>query len=261
MNNRKNIVGEIINFRGLIYSPINEQGVVFLFGKVAHEFGMYVEVIRTHYPDCVAKRFIGKGRWEEINIEFEYKSSAFKSHLAKAEETDMVVCWEHDWDKLPKHIEVLELKEEIKKLENVSVETPDKISKSSEYDVAEHLKRVPKQLGVLFQETDRRILLLGDKVYNKAAKYRIYYYSPKRVFASIKLMQSGLNIVLFTNAKKIKGVEPLGNNNYAQKWGRVYVKDRKDVTIAINALKKSLGWLNYCVDNNLKTGWYAEAED
>ena len=61
---RKTVVGNLINFRGLVYAPINEQGVVFLFGKVAHEFGMYVELIRTGYPDCIAKRFIGMDKWD-----------------------------------------------------------------------------------------------------------------------------------------------------------------------------------------------------
>ena len=30
----KSIVGDLINFRGLVYSPLNENGVIFLFGKV-----------------------------------------------------------------------------------------------------------------------------------------------------------------------------------------------------------------------------------
>ena len=88
---RKTIVGNLINFRGLVYSPINEPGVVFLFGKVAHEFGMYVELIRTGYPDCIAKRFIGKDRWEEIKIEFEFKSSDFVKHKHEPSETDMIL--------------------------------------------------------------------------------------------------------------------------------------------------------------------------
>lgn len=41
------IVGEIINFRGLVYSPINEQGVVFLFGRLLDDLNMYIEEVRT----------------------------------------------------------------------------------------------------------------------------------------------------------------------------------------------------------------------
>ena len=63
------IVGAMINFRGMVYAPINEQGVVLLFGKILKDLNMYVEEIKTGYPDCVARRRTGKG-WERIYIEF-----------------------------------------------------------------------------------------------------------------------------------------------------------------------------------------------
>lgn len=56
----KSIVGDLINFRGLVYSPMNENGVIFLFGKIAHDLNMYVEEIKSGFPDCIARRFIGK---------------------------------------------------------------------------------------------------------------------------------------------------------------------------------------------------------
>ena len=257
---RRNIVGKLINFRGLVYAPTNEQGVVFLFGKVAHEFGMYVELIRTGYPDCIAKRYIGKDRWEDIKIEFEFRSSDFIRHKHKAEDVDMIVCWENDWHDCPKSIEILELQNEITKLENISVETPDKISRTSEYEINEYLKRGTRESVDLFKTLDKQILKIDDNIYNKAHKYRIYYYSPKRVFALIKVMKNGLNIYLFTNAKKIKGVEAFGGE-YGQKWGKLYVLKKKDIPTAISALKKSFQYINYCVNNNIPTGWYAEVEE
>jgi hypothetical protein len=61
MAKERSVVGDLINFRGLVYSPINEQGVVYLFSKVAEDLNMYVEEVRTAYPDCIARRFNGKG--------------------------------------------------------------------------------------------------------------------------------------------------------------------------------------------------------
>lgn len=29
------VVGDLINFRGLVYAPVNENGVILLFGKIA----------------------------------------------------------------------------------------------------------------------------------------------------------------------------------------------------------------------------------
>ena len=78
----KSVVGDLINFRGLVYSPINENGVILLFGKVASDLNMYVEEIRREFPDCVGCRFNGKG-WERVDIEFEYVSSNFREHGAQ----------------------------------------------------------------------------------------------------------------------------------------------------------------------------------
>ena len=60
-DSKQNLVGDLINFRGLVYSPLNENGVVFLFGKVAEDLNMYVEEIKLGFSDCIARRFIGKG--------------------------------------------------------------------------------------------------------------------------------------------------------------------------------------------------------
>jgi hypothetical protein len=74
--------GPFLNFRGLQHAPINEQGVVFLFGIVAFDLGYVVEGIGTGYPDCEAKRSIGRDGdvWERVRIEFEYKSRHFRDH-------------------------------------------------------------------------------------------------------------------------------------------------------------------------------------
>ncbi|MDF4355276.1 hypothetical protein P3445_22505 [Vibrio parahaemolyticus] len=103
-------VGYPIDFRGMRFAPINEQGVVYLFGVVSQELGFLVETVRVGFPDCEAKRYVGKNEqiMEHVNIEFEYKSSNFVEHGHDPEQCDLIVCWEHDWDSCP--LEVLELK-------------------------------------------------------------------------------------------------------------------------------------------------------
>jgi hypothetical protein len=110
--------GPPISFRGLRHEPINEQGVVFLFGMVAHELGFSIEAVQSAYPGCVGKRqkHGKKGRWEQVKIEFEYRSSHFKTHGHDANDCDMVICWIHDWSDCP--VEVIELKNEIENLPN-----------------------------------------------------------------------------------------------------------------------------------------------
>lgn len=108
--------GEPIDFRGLRFAPINEQGVVYLFGMISRGLGFLIESIRTEFPDCEGKRCVDKkeNRWEHILIEFEFKSSHFKDHCHSSADCDLIVCWIHDWDGCP--VEVLELRSSIKYL-------------------------------------------------------------------------------------------------------------------------------------------------
>lgn len=106
-NRKRSIVGDPINFEGLIYGPLNENGVIFLFSKIHDKLGINIEAIQAAYPDAKARRKTGKG-WEDVWIEFEYKSSSFKAHKHDSKECDMIVCWEHDWKNCP--VEVIELK-------------------------------------------------------------------------------------------------------------------------------------------------------
>lgn len=106
--------GEPINFRGLQHAPINEIGVVYLFGMISHEIGYMVEAMRTAYPDCEAKRRISSGRWQRVLIEFEYQSSNFHQHGHDPQKCDLIICWEHNWVNCP--LEVLELRSLIQNL-------------------------------------------------------------------------------------------------------------------------------------------------
>jgi hypothetical protein len=108
--------GPPINFRGLRHAPINEQGVVFLFGMVSYELGFIVEAIQAGYPDCEAKRCVDQQnqRWQRVHIEFEFWSSNFKDHDHDPTGCDLIVCWEHDWPDCP--LEVVELRRVIDQL-------------------------------------------------------------------------------------------------------------------------------------------------
>lgn len=108
------VYGEFLHFRGLRHAPVNEQGVVLLFGMVAHELDFAVESVQTGFPDCDAKRRVEQNRWERVRVEFEYRSRNFRDHGHDPKGCDIVVCWEHNWVECP--VEVLELKEAIKRL-------------------------------------------------------------------------------------------------------------------------------------------------
>jgi len=114
LSRKRSIVGEPINFGGLIYGPLNENGVIFLFSKIHDKLGINIEAIQPTYPDAKGCRKTLKG-WEDVWIEFEYKSSNFKVQKHDPKNCDIIVCWTHDWPDCP--IEVIELKSVIAKLQ------------------------------------------------------------------------------------------------------------------------------------------------
>ena len=108
--------GEPMDFPTLRHEPVNEQGVVLLFGMIAKDLGYVVEAVQAGFPDCEAKRQIGPKRWQRVNIEFEFESRNFRDHGHPLTGCDVIVCWHHNWPDCPAHIEVLELSTLIKTL-------------------------------------------------------------------------------------------------------------------------------------------------
>jgi hypothetical protein len=102
--------GNPIDFRGLRHEPVNEGGVVFLFGMVARELGYLVEAVQAGFPDCEAKRQVEAGKWQRVRIEFEYESRNFRDHGHPPAGCDVIVCWRHNWPECPPELEVVELR-------------------------------------------------------------------------------------------------------------------------------------------------------
>jgi hypothetical protein len=107
--NRKRVFGDKVQFKSLSCSPVNELGVVYVFGVLHDTFDFKIESIQAGFPDCVARRRIGPNRWEEVRIEFEYESRSFALHGHDPARVDVIVCWRHNWADCPKEIEIIEL--------------------------------------------------------------------------------------------------------------------------------------------------------
>jgi len=110
------IYGNPTNFRGLRYEPVNEQGVVLLFGMLAKDLGYMIEAVQKGFPDCEAMRQVAPERWQRVHIEFEFESKNFRDHGHPLTGCDVIVCWHHNWPDCPDHIEILELSTRIKSL-------------------------------------------------------------------------------------------------------------------------------------------------
>jgi Homing endonuclease associated repeat len=103
------VMGEPFDRRPMTNAPVNELGVMVLFGMVAAGLGLQVESVQGKFPDCIARRQVAPGKWQHLRIEFEYESKNFKLHGHDPKGCDMIVCWRHNWKECPAEIEVVEL--------------------------------------------------------------------------------------------------------------------------------------------------------
>lgn len=105
--------GDVLGIRGIVYEPINEQGVVLLFAAVCYDLDFRIEGIRTKFPDALLIRKNNKGNFSKCFAEFEFRSSNYQAHKHPLKGCDLIICWENDWKDSP--IEILELKQVVKK--------------------------------------------------------------------------------------------------------------------------------------------------
>lgn len=145
---KKRIFGTKINFKSLSCSPVNELGVVYLFGVLHEAFDFKIESIQSAFPDCIARRKVASGKWEELRIEFEYMSKNFYQHKHDPERTDIIVCWKHNWPECPKHIEIIELSSMLEEVESIAeeVKKPKKLSSWNKFAQQKRLE------GLSFKE-------------------------------------------------------------------------------------------------------------
>jgi hypothetical protein len=101
------VYGPLIRPYPMIHGPMNESGVLYLFGTVSERLGFVVTLIQTGFPDCLALRLVDVDRWQPVRIEFEYESRNFLRHLHDPSQCDIIVCWKHNWPDCP--LEVIEL--------------------------------------------------------------------------------------------------------------------------------------------------------
>ncbi len=254
----QSLVGDLINFRGLVYSPLNENGVVFLFGKVAGDLNMYVEEIKPGFPDCIARRFTGKG-WERLRVEFEYKSSNFKQHGHDPNGCDMIICWEHDWKDCP--LEVIELKDRIKEMENPPIDRPEAVIGGDDIDTWFDKFKVKDKPRKIFHRLLKYIKSLDEACFYKVGKTNVSFYCPERVFILLFPRKSLLRMNVFTDGRTLGKVKQFDFERGAEKWGGLSISSEEELTKALPWVEESYKRINKAIKNNEPTGWYAKADE
>jgi hypothetical protein len=103
-------------FGTLSFVPTNEAGVLFMFGAVAPDLGLFITRVQTEFPDVEALREIGPGsnQCQRTYWELEYESRNFLEHMHSVDGCDGIVCWINNWPDCP--LEVIELRSVVEKL-------------------------------------------------------------------------------------------------------------------------------------------------
>ena len=104
------VYGRLLRPSPLVCAPVNEAGVIFLFGAMAEQMGFQMLRIQAGFPDGEALRTMAENRLQRVKIEFEFESRNFLHHNHDAALCDLIICWEDNWPEAP--VEVIELKRE-----------------------------------------------------------------------------------------------------------------------------------------------------
>jgi hypothetical protein len=258
MAKERSIVGDLINFRGLVYAPMNEDGVVFLFGRVADDLHMYIEEIKPGFPDCIARRFTGRG-WERVTVEFEFASSNFKLHGHDPKECEIIVCWEHDWKDCP--IEVIELKSEIASMENWPIKHPSSgVEPGAQGEEALRqlfdLRGVQPHVQEWYRQIERGLHEWNEEIWTNIGQKYIGVYSPEKAFVSIECRPTSLRIECFSRGEPLEGAR-VSNVRSAPRWAVFTVKAADQVEAAIDRLKESHGRLKAAMRAGEPTAYFS----
>jgi hypothetical protein len=113
---------ELIGLKSHPYAPLNEQGVVVLFGILAEALNFRILHMQSAFPDCIAERITFRGRGMrktervQMKIEIQHKASDFFRDKHDYTKCDALICWLSDVVVPPVGFEIIELKNEIEKL-------------------------------------------------------------------------------------------------------------------------------------------------
>ncbi len=88
----KSFVGDPVQWPGLIYSPLNVEGLIFALGAVAASAGLLFEEFNGDTDTAICRRKTKAG-WERVKIAFAVRSSAY---FNRSDDIDLLICWLDD---------------------------------------------------------------------------------------------------------------------------------------------------------------------
>ena len=152
---RKSVVGDPIFWPGLVYSPININGLLFALGAVSGEVGLLFEEFSEANSTAICRKKTNSG-WEKIRAAITLRSSDYET---SENEIYLVICWVDDQNGTGEDLPVLELSKIMGKTETPkTTKNIPKIDGMSIFpeDPAEDLQQRGESITA-FEETVRQL--------------------------------------------------------------------------------------------------------
>ena len=102
---KESIVGDPIFWPGLVYSPLNLNGLLFALGTITDEIGLLFEEFSEDGSLAICRRKTEDG-WKKIRAAFSIKSSEYN---LTGDRPDLLICWDDDADLGSDKMSILEL--------------------------------------------------------------------------------------------------------------------------------------------------------
>jgi len=106
-----------IDIAEMRFEPSNEEEVLCLTALLAAkgDLPLRIRKISKEFPDIIADYYTPKGWKRSQRIEIEYKSENFVKHKHNPNDCDMIICWMHNWSEHPKNLQIIELRNFVKR--------------------------------------------------------------------------------------------------------------------------------------------------
>ena len=120
------------------------------------------------------------------------------------------------------------------------------------------LSGMPTHVEQLFLNMSKALLSKVPDVWWKSNSRKVVFWSPEKVFFSGRISKTGLHLVAFTDGKPLKGVEQIEQKDLGGAlWGRIKLKDVKDLDAVVSALSESHSRIRAAVAEGRATSWWA----
>ena len=108
--------GAPLGFRGVLYEPTDEGGVVLLFGTLMADLGMEYVSKAPGVADAVIRARTAADSVERV-VEFEYLSRSALTQGNDLSRIEIIVCWRDNWKKdRPPGVEIIALEDVVARL-------------------------------------------------------------------------------------------------------------------------------------------------